>query len=96
MPLIDSPFFDLGDEAGLRASAAAAAELGFSAKAAIHPQQVAVINAAFAPSAEEINWAHAALAVAEGGAGLVDGVMVDAAAARRARRILAGIRPTSP
>lgn len=96
VPLIDSPFFAVGDEPGLRAEAGAAAELGFSAKAAIHPQQVAAINAAFAPSAEEIEWAHAVLAVTEGGAGLVDGVMVDAAAARRARRILAGIRAATP
>jgi len=36
------------------------------------------------------------LAVADDGPGLVDGVMVDAAAARRARRILAGIRPATP
>ena len=96
VPLIDSPFFDLADESGLRAEAAAAAELGFRSKAAIHPRQVAAINAAFAPSVDEVEWAHAVLAVADGGAGLVDGVMVDAAAARRARRILAGIRPATP
>ena len=93
VPLIDSPFFDLADEAGLRAEAAASARLGFRSKAAIHPRHVAAINAAFAPSVDEIEWAHAVLAVADDGAGLVDGVMVDAAAARRARRILAGIRP---
>lgn len=96
VPVIDSPFFDLADDAGLRAEASAAADLGFSAKAAIHPRQIATINAAFAPASEEIEWAHAVLAVADGGVGLVDGVMVDAAVARRARRILAAVVRTEP
>jgi (S)-citramalyl-CoA lyase len=96
VPLIDSPFFDLADDAGLRAEAGAAAELGFNAKAAIHPRQVPAINAAFAPSADQIQWAHAVLVVAEDGLGVVDGVMVDAAAARRARQILAGVPSAEP
>lgn len=93
VPVIDSPFFDLADEPGLRAEAGAAAELGFSAKAAIHPRQVPPINAAFVPTPDAIEWAQAALAAAEDGASLLDGVMVDAAVARRARRILARIPP---
>jgi len=96
LPVIDSPFFDLADDAGLRAEASAAADLGFTAKAAIHPRQVAAINAAFAPAPEEIEWAHAVLEVADAGVGLVDGVMVDAAVARRARRILAAIPRNDP
>jgi (S)-citramalyl-CoA lyase len=96
LPLIDSPFFDLEDDAGLRVEAHAAAALGFRAKAAIHPRQIATINAAFTASAEEIEWAHAVLEVVEGGVGLVDGVMVDAAVARRARRIIAAAPPVEP
>ncbi len=96
LPVIDSPFFDRDDDAGLRAEARAAAALGFCAKAAIQPRQIAAINSAFAPSDEEVAWAHAVLAVAEGGVGLVDGVMVDAAVARRARRILAAVPRMQP
>jgi (S)-citramalyl-CoA lyase len=89
IPVIDSPFFDLADVAGLEVEARAAAARGFSAKAAIHPRQVAVINAAFTPSAADLDWAHRVLSVTAGGAALLDGAMVDEAVARRARRILA-------
>jgi (S)-citramalyl-CoA lyase len=88
LPVVDSPFFDLADTPGLRAEAAAAAALGFRGKAAIHPDQIAAINRAFTPSSEEVAWAHAVLAVADDGVGLVDGVMVDEAVARRARQVL--------
>ncbi len=96
LAVIDSPFFDLADDAGLGAEAAAAAAFGFSAKAAIHPRQIPAINAAFAPSDEQIEWAHAVLEVAADGVGLVDGVMIDAAVARRARRILASVPHPEP
>jgi (S)-citramalyl-CoA lyase len=85
---IDSPFFGIGDAAALAREAAAAAAMGFGAKAAIHPNQVAAINAAFTPSAAELATARRILAACEAGVGVVDGRMVDAAMARRARRLL--------
>src|SRR5690606_8772342 len=53
----DTPYFRLRDPDGLRMNAIAAKNLGFKGKFAIHPEQVAVLNEAFAPSEREI--AHA-------------------------------------
>jgi len=86
---IDAPFFDLHDEAGLKQEVAAAVAHGFSAKAAIHPAQIASINAALTPSAEAIVRARAVLAENAKGVGTIDGQMIDEAIARKARRILA-------
>ena len=86
---IDSPFFDLRDEAGLEHEVAAAVAFGFSAKAAIHPAQIGAINAALTPGAEAIEKARAILAENAKGVGAVDGQMIDEAVARKARRTLA-------
>jgi (S)-citramalyl-CoA lyase len=86
---IDSPFFDLHDEAGLKQEIAAAVALGFRAKAAIHPAQIGAINAALTPSAEAVVKARAILAENAKGVGTVDGQMIDEAIARKARRTLA-------
>ena len=86
---IDAPFFDLRDEAGLKQEVAAAVALGFAAKAAIHPAQIAAINAALTPSAEAVDKARAILAENAKGVGAIDGQMIDEAIARKARRTLA-------
>ena len=86
---IDAPYFDLKDRAGQEAELRAAVALGFAAKAAIHPGQVAAINAALTPSAAAVAEAREILAQNEAGVGVVGGRMVDEAVARRARRILA-------
>jgi (S)-citramalyl-CoA lyase len=86
---IDATFFDLHDEVGLKHEVAAAVALGFAAKAAIHPAQVAAINAALTPSAEAVDKARAILAENAKGVGAIDGQMIDEAIARKARRTLA-------
>jgi (S)-citramalyl-CoA lyase len=86
---IDAPFFDIRDEAGLEHEVAAAVALGFAAKAAIHPGQIAAINAALTPTQEAVERARAVLAENAKGVGTVDGQMIDEAVARKARRILA-------
>jgi citrate lyase subunit beta/citryl-CoA lyase len=64
---------------------------GFTAKAAIHPGQIAVINESFGPTAAERAWAErVVLALQDGGLAIVDGKMVDAPHLRAARRILEG------
>nr|WP_128619390.1 CoA ester lyase [Mycobacterium lepraemurium] len=88
IPVIDAPFFDLGDSEGLQAAAASAVAEGFTGKAAIHPNQIAATNAAFTPTDAQTRWATDVLAANDAGAGTVAGVMVDEAVARRARRIL--------
>ena len=89
---IDAPFFNFADAAGLAAEIARAAEMGFAAKAAIHPAQLGVINAAFQPSLAALEMARRVLAADEKGVGVVDGGMVDRAVARRARRLLDHLR----
>lgn len=89
VPVVDSPYFDVKNAAGLQAEISRARDLGCTAKAAIHPGQVAPINATFTPTHQQVEWAKAVLETASSGVGTVDGQMVDAAIARRARRILA-------
>jgi (S)-citramalyl-CoA lyase len=85
---IDSPFFDVKDHEGLTQETAESVALGFAAKAAIHPNQIAAINAALTPRPEEVAQARAILAENIKGVGVVHGQMVDEAVARKARRIL--------
>jgi citrate lyase subunit beta/citryl-CoA lyase len=68
---------------------------GFGAKMCIHPAQVALVNAAFSPSAAELDWARrviAAVEVAGGGVVSLDGRMVDGPVVRLAQRTLAQSR----
>ena len=90
---IDAPFFAIKDIPRLVQETASAVALGFAGKCAIHPSQVGVINAALVPSGAEISHARAVLEDNQKGAGVVNGIMVDEAVARRARRVLARARP---
>jgi citrate lyase subunit beta/citryl-CoA lyase len=89
---VDGVFADFKDEKGLRAEAEAARREGFTGKLAIHPAQVAVINAAFAPSEDEVR--HAAEIVAafeahpDAGVLSVGGKMVDRPHLIQAQRLL--------
>jgi citrate lyase subunit beta / citryl-CoA lyase len=88
---IDAVFTDVRAQDALLAESAAARADGFGAKAAIHPDQVAVINRTFAPTAEERRWAHQvieALGQQQGGVAVLDGKMLDAPHLRLAKRIL--------
>ena len=91
IPVIDSPFFDISDDAGLEHATRRAVAEGFAAKAAIHPKQIPVINAAFAPDEREIGWAREVIEANRAGVGTVAGLMVDEAVARHARRILQNV-----
>lgn len=89
---IDTVFPAIKDETGLAAYAARARRDGFTGMMAIHPSQVAPINAAFTPSADEAARAQAIVDAfaANPGAGVlqVDGKMVDAPHLKQARHIL--------
>jgi citrate lyase subunit beta/citryl-CoA lyase len=89
---VDGVFADFRDDEGLRSEAEAAAHEGFTGKLAIHPGQVAVINAAFTPSDAELQHARAIVAAfeAEPNAGVlsVAGKMVDRPHLVQARRVL--------
>ena len=75
---------------GLRREVDDAVAVGFDAKVAIHPSQVAVIRAGYAPSPEQVDWARHVLAAAaeQPGAFAFEGIMVDAPVLRRAERIV--------
>jgi citrate lyase subunit beta / citryl-CoA lyase len=85
---IDGPYAALRDLDGLRASALQALAHGFDGKWVVHPDQIAPVNEAFTPSAEEVERAQRILAAADG-AVLMDGEMVDAASKRLAAATLA-------
>ena len=88
---VDGVSTRLDDAAVLAGDVAHGRELGFGGKLCVHPRQVATVNEAMGPSAEEIEWAHQVLSHAEGGAVAIDGAMVDAPVVSRARQILARV-----
>jgi citrate lyase subunit beta/citryl-CoA lyase len=89
-PPIDGVCTAIDDAAMLAAELDRARRFGFGAKLCIHPRQVDAVNAAFAPTPEEIEWARRIVAAAAGGgAARVDGHMVDAPVVARARAVLA-------
>lgn len=93
---IETLYSDFRDEAGLRADCAEAAREGFSGRIAIHPDQVAVINEAFSPSAADIDHARRVVAAfaASPDTGVVglDGKMLDIPHLRQAEQVLARAR----
>ncbi|MDX1874083.1 CoA ester lyase [Mycolicibacterium sp. 120266] len=88
---LDSVYLDIKNLDGLRAECDDAVAVGFDAKVAIHPTQVAVIRDAYAPSDQEVRWARAVLDEAgrQRGVFQYEGLMVDAPVLRRAERIVA-------
>ena len=87
---LDSVYLDIKNLDGLRAEVDDAVAVGFDAKVAIHPSQVPVIRAGYAPSADQAHWARNVLAAAanERGVFAYQGQMVDAPVLRRAERIV--------
>lgn len=85
------------DDPSLAASdAVKARRLGFSGKLCIHPSQVDAVNAAFTPTAEDVQWARRIAEVSgSGGAVRVDGHMVDAPIVLKAQAILDRAHRTS-
>lgn len=94
-PAIDGVTANIKDEIQLQRDVARSRRAGFGAKLCIHPAQVVSVNAAFAPSAAELEWARRVLAAFEaagGGVFSLDGRMVDAPVLRLAQRTLAQSR----
>ncbi|MES2399100.1 MAG: CoA ester lyase [Pseudomonadota bacterium] len=89
---IDTIWADFSDEAGLIRDSAAARQRGFTGKIAIHPGQVAAINAAFSPSAEELAWSKKVVDLFEANPGMgtvgLEGKMLDMPHLKQARRVL--------
>lgn len=92
VPAIDTIYADVRNLDGLRAECEAGRRMGFVGRMAIHPAQVAVIEQAYAPTAEERAWAERVIGAfeAQPGAGVIslDGKMVDKPHLVQARRLL--------
>jgi len=93
--IVDGVYNDFNDPVGFKAECEQARDLGFDGKTLIHPNQIAVCNATFAPTAAEVESARAiiaAFALPENsgrGAIQLNGKMVELLHAEMARRTLA-------
>ena len=91
---IDTLFTDFEDGEGLAEDAGLARQLGFDGKMTIHPTQVPVVNSAFTPDSDQVDWAERVLtardeARSEGrGVFTVDGEMIDAPLVTQAETVL--------
>jgi citrate lyase subunit beta/citryl-CoA lyase len=92
VPAIDTVFTDFKNMEELEREARTAERMGFTAKAAIHPGQIDIINRAFTPNDAAIAWARkvvdAFVASPQLGVVGVDGKMLDRPHLRAAERVL--------
>jgi citrate lyase subunit beta/citryl-CoA lyase len=94
-PPLDTVWADLRDTDGFARSAERAAALGFQGKMCIHPDQIAVTNAAFSPSEQQLSWARRVIAAfeeaeAKGLASIqLDGQFIDYPIVQRAQQVVA-------
>jgi citrate lyase subunit beta/citryl-CoA lyase len=92
---LDTVWVNLPDREGLAASAERVRGMGFQGKLCIHPDQVAIVNAAFSPSPEQVAWAHRmvdafkAAEASQSAAIRLDGQFVDYPIVYQAQRVLA-------
>jgi len=95
VPWIDTVYTDVADLDGLRRECEDALDMGFTGKISIHPNQIAVINAAFTPAPDAVARARALVAAFEEHrargvyAFRFDGQMVDAPHLAGALKVLA-------
>ncbi|SMX31142.1 HpcH/HpaI aldolase/citrate lyase family protein [Actibacterium lipolyticum] len=81
--VVDGVYNAFKDEDGLRAECEQGRDMGFDGKTLIHPAQVAIANAAFAPTEEEVDLARRQIAAFEEaeakglGVAVVDGRIVE-------------------
>ncbi len=91
---IDTVYTAWRDVDGLAKQARQMSDMGFSGKLAIHPAQIDPIHSAFAPTAEEVEWArdvlHESSRLKEQGIGVFSygGKMIDEAHIRLAEQII--------
>jgi (3S)-malyl-CoA thioesterase len=83
IPVIDGVYNAFKDDEGLQAECDQGRDMGFDGKTLIHPAQVAITNAAFAPTEAEIDLAQRQIAAFEEaeanglGVAVVDGKIVE-------------------
>ena len=93
--VLDGSYTNIRDPEGLRACCEAARRLGYRGKSIIHPNQVEIVNRAFTPTQQELDYYQRVLeafdvALARGSAATtVDGKLVDYAMVATAKSVLA-------
>lgn len=96
VPAIETVFPRIDAPEALAAYVARARRDGFNGMMAIHPAQIAIINAGFSPTEAEIAHARAIVAAFAANPGVgalkVDGKMIDRPHLVQAERILAGVK----
>jgi len=91
---IDMVYINFQDEEGLYQEARIGAQMGFSGKQIIHPNQVVPVQKAFTPEAKEIDWALQVMQAYKEyqkvgrGAFAMNGKMIDAPLLKAAQRVL--------
>ncbi|MFC7706317.1 HpcH/HpaI aldolase/citrate lyase family protein [Plastorhodobacter daqingensis] len=86
---VDSVYVDFRDPEGLAAETRQGLRDGFSAKAAIHPAQVEMINEVMTPTPEQLDWARQVTTLLQDRAvARIGSKMVDLAHKRIAERLL--------
>jgi len=90
----DGPYFQIADQVGLSRSTHIGRALGVDGKWAIHPDQIALINEAFTPSAEEIAMAQEIINTFNNSSGAVNfkGLMIDEASKKVAEALLERVK----
>ncbi len=88
---VETLYVDIRDDEGLAETSRRARAEGFSGRIAIHPAQVDTINAAFTPTAAEVEYATRVVEAfaADVGTVALDGRMLDLPHLRQAQRVLA-------
>jgi citrate lyase beta subunit len=88
----DGVYNSLDDLDGFATEAAEGRTLGFDGKSLIHPSQIALCHAAFAPTPEEVSRAERLIEAATGGAERFEGEMIERMHVESAQRLLARVR----
>lgn len=94
-PAFDGVNNKLDDMGGLEAECVQGRCYGFTGKTLIHPNQVAIANAAFGPTPEDIAEAEALIAASTGGAQRYKGKMIESMHVEEARRTVERSRHTT-
>jgi citrate lyase subunit beta / citryl-CoA lyase len=90
--VLDGVFGNIGDLAGLEQTCLQGRTLGFTGKTLIHPEQIAIANRIFAPSAQQVARAEKIVAAyaqsGDEGVIVVDGQMIEVLHVEMAQRLL--------
>ena len=94
LDILDGVHLDLRDDEGFAYSCKQGLDLGFDGKTLIHPKTIAIANEIFAPSPDEVAWAHKvieahAAAMREGkGVALFEGKLIENLHVENAKRLV--------